>query len=467
MYNHEKQYRCTIIRGKSQSEMDNLLPLYAKIIDNICPCSADDFALAFNTAFGKAFAITSTKKTLDNHRTEIAGKLFGMYYSSDEGIVYQSERTCKFLADSDTPAFFKDICYKMQFPNGSQAIQTVKDRIAYEINIRQYPFLLKVLLLSRSNNITLTKKEIGYYILNSLDVLQGKATPLEVYDAIASDRASLSEMVRDPGSGSYAMQHINEQINLLELANLIIVNNSEVALNPHEMEAIQIFAEKYADKPEFDVYVYDLEIANDRKRFYLDWDLYFSRLSDKAKAFDTTSEALGIPVITSSADESDDIDKESTVEIGDEGERYVYEYEKRRVTEFNFRLAGKVIHLGKTRGLGYDIQSVVAMAGDTAEFVKYIEVKATKRVTVPDINDKTWIDTLNITRNEWVASQQHRGSYSIFRVYFVRDTVIMYVLTDIAKKYDDGLIQAVPTTYRLDFGNSAVDEVIYSGGNVL
>ena len=50
----------------------------------------------------------------------------------------------------------------------------------------------------------------------------------------------------------------------------------------------------------------------------------------------------------------------------------------------------------------YDIQTVVAETGDEAEFVKYIEVKSTKRVTVPDITDSLWIDTLNITRNEYI-----------------------------------------------------------------
>ena len=35
MYDHTKQYRCTIIRGKSQKEMDDMLPAYAKVIDEI------------------------------------------------------------------------------------------------------------------------------------------------------------------------------------------------------------------------------------------------------------------------------------------------------------------------------------------------------------------------------------------------------------------------------------------------
>ena len=469
MYNHTRQYRCTIIRGKSQSEMDNLLPLYANVIDSVCPCKSEEFASLFNNAFCAALSSEPTKKTLDNHRTEIAGQLFGMYFTSEDGIVYPSERTYKFISDSDTPAFFKDICYKMQFPNGSQSFQTVRDRVANKVNIRQFPFMLKAMLLAKSEGMTLSKKEIGYYILNSLDVLQGKANPLEVFDAIVADRKNGVERdIKTPNKeSSYDWQHITEQINLLELANLIIVDGVSVNLNPREMEAINLFAEKYAAEPEFDVYSYDLESVGARKLFYSDWNIYFARVSEKVKEFDTSAEALGVSVDVASIETQEGEKSANTIEIGDEGERFVYEYEKRRVTDFNFRLAGKVIHLGKTRGLGYDIQSVVAIKGDNAEFVKYIEVKATKRVTAPNINDSSWIDTLNITRNEWVASQQHRGSYSIFRVYFVRDSVIMFVLANIAQKQDDGIIQAVPTTYRLDFSNNAVDEVIYPAGGVV
>ena len=130
------------------------------------------------------------------------------------------------------------------------------------------------------------------------------------------------------------------------------------------------------------------------------------------------------------------------------------------MASFNQRLANKVLSLGKTRGLGYDIQSVIAEPGDMAEFVKYIEVKSTKRLTCPDINDDLWIDTLNITRNEWVAAQQHRDFYSIFRVYFTRDGISMFVLKNPMQKYQEGKLQATPMTYRVDFSNIAVDAVI-------
>lgn len=122
MYNHDNQYRCTIIRGKAQKEIDDLLPAYAKVIDEICPCDITDFQRLFDTSFGRYLPGGTAQKTLDNHRTEISGKLFGMYYLANDGRIYASERTLKFLADSDTPAFFKDICYKAQFPNGTQKI---------------------------------------------------------------------------------------------------------------------------------------------------------------------------------------------------------------------------------------------------------------------------------------------------------------------------------------------------------
>jgi hypothetical protein len=95
-----------------------------------------------------------------------------------------------------------------------------------------------------------------------------------------------------------------------------------------------------------------------------------------------------------------------------------------------------------------------------SEFVQYIEVKSTKRLTCPDINDDLWIDTLNVTRNEWIAAQQHGAYYSIFRVYFTRDGVKIFVISNVANKITDGSISAVPISYRFDFGKHAVNKVI-------
>lgn len=65
--------------------------------------------------------------------------------------------------------------------------------------------------------------------------------------------------------------------------------------------------------------------------------------------FETTATALGV------ADELPKKKKETngqtTVEIGDEGEAFVFEYEKNRVFKFNPRLVNRVLSLGKTKGI--------------------------------------------------------------------------------------------------------------------
>ncbi|MUP48334.1 hypothetical protein C3L57_03780 [Veillonellaceae bacterium M2-8] len=466
MYDHTRQYRCTIIRGKSQKEMDDLLPAYAKVIDQICPCKYEDFEREFNTAFQNYLPESERiKKTLDNHRTEISGKLFGMYYFADDGMVYQSERTQKYLEDNDQPAFFKDICFKMQFPNGMQKVSTtVLQRVNDKIRIRPNSFVLKLLQIAQTANVDITKKDLGYYVLNSLDVLQGKASPYEVLEVISQDKKNGIErdiVVPDKAS-SYTHQHINEQINYLEMANLIrVTDDKRVILNPNEKETIDIFANLYNEVPEFDVYSYNLEDKEEKKQFQFDWDRFYARVCAYASKFATTADSLLFEEPKEEEKEQKaETKRRNLTEFGDEGEALVYEYEKNRVSAFNVRLANKVLSLGKTKGIGYDIQSVIAEAGDEAEFVKYIEVKSTKRFTTPDVNDDLWIDTLNVTRNEWVAAHQHRGYYFIYRVYFTRKGVSVFVISDVAEKIKDGRIQAIPSTYRFDFSNSSVDGVI-------
>ena len=473
MYDPSNQYRCTIIRGKSQKDMDNLLPAYAQIISEICPCEKTVFSREFNTKLAEILGGETTKKTLDNHRTEVAGKLFGMYYEAptgyeDEVYVYPGERTMKFLADQDQPAFFKDVCFKMQFPDGTTKFSTIAERVELGISIRQCCYLIEVLMEAQRMGIRLSKNDAGYYVLNSLDALKREASPFEIVDAIIKERNKgiTSHTIGDPSkASSYNVQHINEQLNYLELANLIIIDDDGmISLNPNEQTAIDIFSSHWDDAPMFDVSEYDTDTPSAKQYFQTSWDQYYSTLSSDAGRFSTSITALISQSETSTdsgtSDGSLSVGGQDTVELGDEGERYVYEYEKQRVAQFNPRLANKVLSMGKTKGLGYDIQTVVAEPGDQTEFVRYIEVKATKRVTAPDLNDSQWLDTVNITRNEWIAAQQHGAYYSIYRVYFVRGQVYMYVIDNPFKLFEDDVLFITPTMYKMDFGSNAVKRVI-------
>lgn len=462
MYDHTKQYRCPIIRGKSKRDIDNLLPIYANIIDTVCPCGITDFPKIFNSELKKHLK-NNNEKTLSNHRTEIAGKLFGMFYEKD-GLVQISDKTKKFLADNDQPAFFKDFCYKMQFPNGMEKPQTIRKHIENNIKIRPYSFLLKVMLLADDAHLVLTKNDIGYYILNSYDVLCGKATPDEVITQIVKDRTdSIPRKVQTPGKAiSYDRQHIIEQLNYLELANLIVSDdNGTILLNKQEINAIKFIADSYNANLMFDIYAQDLSTSAGRKKFKKQWGIEYSLIGEKTSVFFTSSSALGI---------ISQIDNEATiptgesekVEIGEEGEMYVYNFEKKRVKEYNKHLAGKVAYLGKIKGLGYDVHSIIAKKGSpNAELSKYIEVKTTRRVTAPDLTDTTWEDIIQITKNEWDAACQHKELYSIYRVYLCRDNIVIYFIDDIYHQKEAEIIQVIPTNFRVYFSSESV-----SGKNI-
>ena len=94
-YNPENQYRCVIIRGKSQTEMEDMLPMYANMVHSICPCTYDEFDTRGNKYLSKAIYDNDSfedmdkakQKTIRNHLTEIAGKLLALYYRTVDGYI--------------------------------------------------------------------------------------------------------------------------------------------------------------------------------------------------------------------------------------------------------------------------------------------------------------------------------------------------------------------------------------------
>lgn len=66
--------------------------------------------------------------------------------------------------------------------------KTIEGRTNAGISIYTYHYLLKVLDKAQHMGLVLNVREIGYYILNSLDVLTGKSIPTEIIKQIKIDR---------------------------------------------------------------------------------------------------------------------------------------------------------------------------------------------------------------------------------------------------------------------------------------
>ena len=461
MFNPDIQYRCTIIRGKAQKELDNLLPAYANIVAEICPCTKETFDQEFNDRLSQIIYNDdfenlgdNNQKTIRNHITEVAGKLFGLYYF-DEHYIYESPSNEKLLIDNDQPAFFKNLCLNFQFPNGTQKIQTIEERINDSIKFKPFHFVLNLLSLAQNNGIVLTKDEIGYYVLNAKQVLQGTISVEEVLGVILKDRTQNTNKKLE--SGSFHTQHIREQFNLLALANLIIIEGDKLVINKAEQEVIDVFVSELAQPLQFDIFKYDLTNDEDKKQMYFDWSVYFGKIAVlNPEILSTSIEAL----------QREEVEKPKVPQkginqtiLGDEGEDFVYILEKERVNTTHPRLVNKVLLLGKQRGLGYDISSVEADENrEEPEFARFVEVKSTKRITEPDLNDNSWTDTINLTRKEWIAAKQYRSAYNIYRVYFTPNSTIVRKINDPFGKNESGIITVLPTLYRMDFGSESIDK---------
>lgn len=467
MYNPENQYRCTIIRGKSQSDMEDLLPLYANMVHKFCPCEEQMFKESSRKMISKALFNTdayaqlseSNRKTVDNHLTEIAGTLLGLYYPEEDvsgTIIYESE-SCRFLVENnDYPTFFKNLCLNFQFPNGAKWIQFIKDDIEKGLNIKPFCFVVALLYYAQNQKqkYLLTKQEIGYYVLNNLDVLKGLVTYQEVYERIISDRTN--KIKREKLSGSHDWQHIKEQFNLLELANIIETDATYLWLNKDEAPAIQIFLSQ-SPNITFDCYKYHLETVNDNKAFLNDWKKYYGGFNKELMSLTPAFQTSKIIIIDKDEQKAQGGATKSTVDLGDEGEALVFRFEQERVRKYKERLVNKVLLLGKTKGLGYDISSIEADENpQKPEFARYIEVKSTKRVTTPKF-DKQWSDSLNITAKEWVAAEQYGEYYNIYRVYFTKNNTIIVRIKNPYKKAQDGDIEVYPTIYQMNFGADVIE----------
>lgn len=459
-YNPENQYRCTIIRGKSQSNMEDLLPFYAQTVHKNCPCTKGEFDARCNRQVTKYFfgnenfdeLTDANKKTMRNHITEIMGKLLGLYYTTLDDMVYETEICSFLLSNYDFPAFFKNICLNIQFPNFADSFQNLKDKIRHKINIRPLCYIVAFLDYARKQalNKVMTKQEVGYYILNNLDVLQGKVSVEEVYERIMDDRKN--KIRRPKIAGSHDWQHIKEQINFLGLSNIVETDSEFIWLNNREEKAIKLFCIKNKE-PLFDFYKYNLNSDDDKRQALADWCTYFGKMNSEISSIKTQFDVLEqIPKLKK---EKGTVGL-SSVELGDKGEAFVYRMECERVKAYKARLVNKVLLLGKTKGLGYDISSVEADENSAnPEFARYIEVKSTTRVSEPSFKEG-WSDSLNLTSKEWIAAEQYGEYYNIYRVYFTKTKTIVIRINNPFKKAKDGEIEVFPTSYQMDFDANAM-----------
>ena len=133
-------------------------------------------------------------------------------------------------------------------------------------------------------------------------------------------------------------------------------------------------------------------------------------------------------------------------EIGDEGEKIVYEYEKETIGKIRPDLARSIKIVSATTILGYDILSVHP-SGERSK--KYIEVKTTKK------NYESEPTPFFMSINEWTVANQLGDNYFIYRVIITKKGISVFSIQNPAAKSKDGSLQIEPIAYKIVYSNSS------------
>lgn len=433
--NKEKYFRCAfIVRGRGQDKIDELLPVWASIVSKHNTLIEAEFNRRVDVELVR-LAGGVTEKTAANYRTETLGKILGLYYTTTDGKVFASKRAERLLATGDQFQFFKDLVCKMQVPSGIS--KNAKTFIENKICFMPAAFILLCLKEAETTGLGfLLKQEVFWYILSNVDVLRGQLTPKEIVKEIKAGREKWK--YKKYLEGSKETQHANEMINLLKYANLIKITgkNGAISLNNNEKEdSYKII--KYAE-PGLGFQSYDYTLCNpgDFKKFEQDWEKYFSLpcFSD-IKTFQTNLERNFGKVEIEPFDDDEDAGKTfdvSTKEIGDTGERYVFNCERKIVRSKLPQEYRRVHLLSYIKGIGFDVQSVRVDNGPEKDDYIYIEVKTTPRATKP-IN---LCHLASLTENEYKAARQHGDNYFVYKVYLTPEGTFVFKLQNPFKSRD-------------------------------
>ena len=387
------------------------------------------------------------KKTADNYRTETIGQILGMYYYDEKNVAQIAPRTERYLETQDQVEFFKNICCQLQAPSGMSKETT--EFIKMGVRIWPISYLIRTLRIAKEKYAypSLTKKELNFFVLSNLSALRGKMRPEEIVEQIASYRRRREPVPIDGGSNT--SQHSNEVINLAKYANLVSFRGEMVTLNQSETTDADKILAYQNDRNWFDVESYDLESANGWQTLNDEWRRHYAQLPfpNDVDAFSskgsrwvpapiesptesteevpatTCHEPATSPAVASagasghSAPRYDEPVEITANEIGETGENYVFVQEQKRVKTTHASELNRVKRVGRVKGIGYDVHSVLAARGRSQieeENAIFIEVKSEFRSSPPKDSF-----VANLTANEFKAARQFKDTFYIFKVFLV------------------------------------------------
>ena len=439
-------------RSRFFRRLEDTLLLLAEKIVSLGMMEGEEFNSLFDKIIRETSPVPLTRKTVKNQRTEMI-RLFGLVKYVDE-VAVAGSRLALLARTQDIPRFFKSFCKRFQFPGGFLKPQKVSEMVRARVRFKPAKYILRLFMvaLSKRGEFGINAAETAHFIFNDKRVTVKGESPTKILDRIIEARKKRVRL----NTRSDAIRYARDFLNYMVEANLLNEFKGMYALNQGEARAIRSIV---ADKDFFDGYPgvikpdgsWDVE---EYKKIDTEWMEWFAdAVEDRSLETPTTAlvkDDVNFPDQWKKIKEIlkqrvPKIRRTSLKELGDEGEKIAFEYERALVAKARPDLVRLVRIVSKTTPLGYDIISVWPRRGRRK---KYIEVKTTKKNRESEI-----AIPFTLSVNEWATAQQHGDDYFIYRVIITKEGITVFAIQNPLERSKEGKIIIEPTAYKVVYSN--------------
>jgi hypothetical protein len=424
--------------------LEDDLAIFAQLIERHAHLKVKEFTEKFDTEYGDLN--DSAKKTIQNHRTEMA-TLLGLILIDEDERVEPSRRVQQLNKTQDFTFFFKTFCHKFQFPNCINKSQETIKHIQHGVRFKPAAFILHMMregVAKFGNSFSVSGNEVSNLVFNDLRVTTGQRTHSQVLKELIHLRESGVQFE----GGSKISQHGREFLGYMTLAGLLKAedNESHFSLNLQESDSIDYIQSSHEF---FEIPQNYVDSTVVRKEMKKEWITWFDTVSEEEeRAFSAT--AASLQTIVEKAESAEEVPAYATPvegslkDIGDLGEMAVLKYERAKVAKVRPDKASLVRRVSNDTSLGFDIQSFDC---DDIDVRKLIEVKTTKRIFVPS-NEKI-ISFFPMSSNEWAAAKNYKDNYYIYRVFLTSSETRIFIVKNPVQKEAEGTVFKEPLEFRV------------------
>ncbi|MFY7735043.1 MAG: protein NO VEIN domain-containing protein [Bacteroidia bacterium] len=438
-------FRLHHVRPRFKNDVEEVLLYVATSISEMTVLPEKEFNGELNKVlFGFNKNSTSTKKTIDNWRTEISA-LFAFIQETEEHL--QPGITAKRLANNQyLDEFFNYFLFSFQYPGGHIKSQNVIKQIEVGVRFKPCQFILELLIEGEKltgKPFSITAEELTQCAYFDLRVTRDNRHPKLVAELILENRADnveyehkyqslWNEKTQSFPSKGDVYRYAGDILDYMVLANLLNHKGTGYYyyLNTENKEAIDFHLNHSVWFDEYDKYYGDENISTSEigalEEVWFDYVNSFDNIEAFAPHLDER-EAENISALIQEYYSRMKGDKKVPTKIfGDYGETLVLAHEYLRTKDKSNRqhLINKI---PTPLGVGYDLQSI-----EIEKKKRYIEVKTTKSRKA--INNNRF----KLTPNEWDTAETLGDNYYIYCLTINEQGKNIFIIQNPVKQHELG-----------------------------